>query len=234
MAEADNDRGRYEQVFHSKPGEQAPTAAVPAARPRLRPHGGDRGDARQGQAGPPAGACPRGALMPDLEAFRPTFILAVPYLFEKVFRGARRKAETEGKTRPVRQGRRRRGPVRGGAWSARRSAPDRAPAPRCGMQHQVFDRLVYSKLRDGHGRPGAARHVRRLRHGTAARAVLRRRGHADLRGLRTDRIHGGCRGQPARAAPASARWAGRYPARRVHIAEDGEVCCTAARSSPAI
>ena len=40
------------------------------------------------------------ALLPDLQAFQPTFILALPYIFEKVLNASRRKAEKEGKAGP--------------------------------------------------------------------------------------------------------------------------------------
>jgi long-chain acyl-CoA synthetase len=36
-------------------------------------------------------------LLPDLQTFRPTFLLAVPRVFEKVYNGARQKARDEGK-----------------------------------------------------------------------------------------------------------------------------------------
>ena len=81
------------------------------------------------------------------------------------------------------------------------SAPGPAPAPALRMQHQLYDKLVYSKLRDAMG--GRCRHA--MSGGSAmdapARPVLRRRRRADLRGLRAHRDHGGGDRQPARAHP---------------------------------
>ena len=36
-------------------------------------------------------------LLPDLASFQPTFVLAVPRVFEKVYNGAEQKATAEGK-----------------------------------------------------------------------------------------------------------------------------------------
>src|SRR5262249_51205903 len=38
-------------------------------------------------------------LLPDLESFRPTFLLAVPRVFEKVYNGAEQKAAAAGKAK---------------------------------------------------------------------------------------------------------------------------------------
>ncbi len=83
-------------------------------------------------------------LSEDLVDFRPTFILAVPRVFEKVFNGARRKAT---------------GPKRkifdaavqtAYAWSEAVDA-DRSPGLVTSFKHGLFDKLVYSKLRDAMG-----------------------------------------------------------------------------------
>jgi long-chain acyl-CoA synthetase len=100
-----------------------------------------------------------GTLLPDLATFRPTFILAVPRVFEKVYNGAEQQASESG--------------VRGAifhaaartatAWS-RALGTDDAPSPGAAsgpgpvlrLQHAVFDRLVYRKLRAAIG--GRARY----------------------------------------------------------------------------
>jgi long-chain acyl-CoA synthetase len=40
---------------------------------------------------------PVSRLLPDLQSFKPTFVLAVPRIFEKVYNGAEAKAEAAGK-----------------------------------------------------------------------------------------------------------------------------------------
>ena len=81
------------------------------------------------------------ALLPALASFQPTFILAVPRVFEKVFNSAEQKAVSE-----------RKGPIFGRAaqvaiaYSRSLDEPGR-PALGLRTQHAMFDRLVYSKLR---------------------------------------------------------------------------------------
>jgi len=85
-------------------------------------------------------------LLPDLAAFRPTFILAVPRVFEKVYNGAEQQAAAS--------------PVKSRIFhAAARTAiaysqastdgpgPRATPGPALRLQHAVFDRLVYAKLR---------------------------------------------------------------------------------------
>jgi long-chain acyl-CoA synthetase len=83
-------------------------------------------------------------LMDDFEAFQPTFILAVPRVFEKVYNSAEAKAEAGGK-----------GKIFAGAaaaaiaWS---EARDEGAVPLgLRLRHAVFDRLVYAKLREAMG-----------------------------------------------------------------------------------
>ncbi len=83
-------------------------------------------------------------LLADLQVFRPTFILAVPRVFEKVFNTASQKAAAEG-----------RGAIfdkaaeTAIAWSR---AQDKGRVPlRVRAAHAVFSRLVYAKLRDALG-----------------------------------------------------------------------------------
>ncbi|MGP3950072.1 AMP-dependent synthetase/ligase [Streptomyces sp. 7N604] len=90
------------------------------------------------------------ALMPDFAAFRPTFVLAVPYVFEKVFNAARDKAEQAGnlgvfdKAVDV--------AVRFAEARERRSFGE-GPGPTAALrvQHRFFDALVYSKVREALG-----------------------------------------------------------------------------------
>ena len=82
------------------------------------------------------------ALLPALASFRPTFILAVPRVFEKVYNGAEQKAVSE-----------RKGAIFGRAaqvaiaYSRALDAPGGRPPFGLRIQHALFDRLVYGKLR---------------------------------------------------------------------------------------
>ena len=81
------------------------------------------------------------ALLPALASFRPTFILAVPRVFEKVYNTAEQKAVSEKKGAIFRRA--------ADAAIAYSRALDGPGRPSLGLraQHAVFDRLVYGKLR---------------------------------------------------------------------------------------
>ncbi|MFI5838514.1 AMP-dependent synthetase/ligase [Catenuloplanes sp. NPDC051500] len=84
-------------------------------------------------------------LLPDLAAVKPTFLLSVPRVFEKVYSGAKQKAEAGGR----------------GAIFARAEATAIAysealeskggPGLALRARHALFDRLVYGKLRAAMG-----------------------------------------------------------------------------------
>ncbi len=80
------------------------------------------------------------ALADTLGEFRPTFILAVPRVFEKVYNAAEAKAEGDGKGDIFRTA-----AATAIAWS--RAKDGRGPGPVLAAKHLVFDRLVYRKLR---------------------------------------------------------------------------------------
>jgi long-chain acyl-CoA synthetase len=79
-------------------------------------------------------------LLPDLESFKPTFLLAVPRVFEKVYNGAEQKAAAAG---PAKAKIFHRAADVAIAFSR---AEGKAPLG-LRLQHALFDRLVYSKLR---------------------------------------------------------------------------------------
>jgi long-chain acyl-CoA synthetase len=85
------------------------------------------------------------ALLPALGSFRPTFILAVPRVFEKVYNSAEQKAASERKGAIF--GRAARTAI---AYSQALDSPGR-PAFGLRAQHMLFDRLVYAKLRGALG-----------------------------------------------------------------------------------
>ncbi|MFG1623107.1 AMP-dependent synthetase/ligase [Kribbella sp. NPDC049227] len=79
-------------------------------------------------------------LVPDLGEFKPTFILSVPRVFEKVFNSASQKAHSEGKGKIF--------DAAADTAIAYSQAQDKGGAS-FGLKakHALFDRLVYSKLR---------------------------------------------------------------------------------------
>jgi long-chain acyl-CoA synthetase len=85
-------------------------------------------------------------LLPMLAAFRPTFLFAVPYVFERLVRSARLRARQEGHAalfeRALRTA------VRFAESEQRRAAGrGHGPGPRLRLRHAVYDRLVYAKVR---------------------------------------------------------------------------------------
>lgn len=79
-------------------------------------------------------------LVGDLGRFQPTFVLAVPRVFEKVFNGAKAKAEGDGKGKIFD-----RAAQVAVDWS--RAQDTGGPGLGLRAQHALFDRLVYGKLR---------------------------------------------------------------------------------------
>ena len=79
-------------------------------------------------------------LLDDLAEFQPTFILAIPRVFEKVFNTASQRAVADGRGKMF--GRAAEVAI---AWS--RAQESGKPSLRIRAEHRVFDRLVYAKLR---------------------------------------------------------------------------------------
>jgi long-chain acyl-CoA synthetase len=80
-------------------------------------------------------------LLPDLASFQPTFVLAVPRVFEKVYNGAEQRAVADGKGKIFARAAR--------TAVAYSEALDTPKGPGLGLraEHAVFDRLVYGKMR---------------------------------------------------------------------------------------
>ncbi|MEU5048795.1 AMP-dependent synthetase/ligase [Streptomyces sp. NPDC021096] len=149
MAEADNVLRRYEQVFRSRPGDEASTLLfLPLAHVfgRMVQVAAVRGRVKLGHQ-PQLSAT---ALLPALQSFRPTFVLAVPYVFEGLFASARRTAELEGRGRPFEK-------AVDVAVRYAQALEDKAfglgpgPGTTLRVQHQVFDKLVYARIREALG-----------------------------------------------------------------------------------
>ncbi|MEU8569572.1 AMP-dependent synthetase/ligase [Streptomyces pathocidini] len=145
MAECDNLIARWQPIFASHHHEQPSTLLfLPLAHVfgRMVEVGAVRARVRLGHQ-PEMSAT---ALLPDFAAFRPTFVLAVPYVFEKVFAAARVKAEQDGNLgvfdRAVETA------VRYAEARERRSfGTGPGPTAALRLRHRFFDRVVYSKVR---------------------------------------------------------------------------------------
>lgn len=83
-------------------------------------------------------------LAQDLKSFRPTFVLAVPRVFEKVFNTASQKATAEGKSRIFDRS------TEVAISYSRALEQGRVPV-RLRAQHALFSKLVYGKLRSALG-----------------------------------------------------------------------------------
>ncbi|MFI8288589.1 AMP-dependent synthetase/ligase [Streptomyces sp. NPDC085614] len=220
MFETDMLIGRWEPVFHSKPGDEASTLLfLPLAHVfgRMVEVAAIRGGVKLGHQ-PALNAA---ALLPDLAAFRPTFILAVPYVLEKVFHAARRKAETDGKAGPydkavdvaVKY-----------AEALEHKAFGLGPGPSAGlrMQHQFFEKMVYGKVREAMGG--------RVRHAMSGGSGMDRRLGLFFEGAGVTVFEGYGLTESSAAATANPPERTKYgtvgqpvPGTTVHIAEDGEV-----------
>ena len=80
----------------------------------------------------------------DLGTFKPTFVLAVPRIFEKIFNGAEAKAEAAGKGKIFHK-------AANVAVAYSMAMDSKRISPLLKLQHGLFDKLVYSKIRAGLG-----------------------------------------------------------------------------------
>ncbi|MFE1960467.1 AMP-dependent synthetase/ligase [Streptomyces sp. NPDC059479] len=220
MFEADTVLGRWEPVFHTRSGDEASTLLfLPLSHVfgRMIEIAAIRGRVKLGHQP----ALQASALLPDLAAFRPSFILAVPYIFEKVYAAARRKAETEGRTGPfdkavdvaVRY-----------AEAVERRAFGFGPGPSAALrvQHQFFDKAVYGKVREAMGG--------RVRHAMSGGSAMDRRLGLFFAGAGITVYEGYGLTESSAAATANPPERTRYgtvgqpvPGTSVRIARDGEV-----------
>ncbi len=83
---------------------------------------------------------PVGRLQPDLASFKPTFVLAVPRIFEKIYNGAEAKADAAGKGKIFRK-------AAEVAIAYSQAQDKRGFNPLLSLKHALFDKLVYSKIR---------------------------------------------------------------------------------------
>ncbi len=85
-----------------------------------------------------------GRLVKDLAVVRPTFVLSVPQVFEKIYETARRKATADGRRAIFDK-------AADTAIAYSRAMDDGRPGPLLAVRHAVFDKLVYTKLRAAFG-----------------------------------------------------------------------------------
>ncbi|MEU9793114.1 AMP-dependent synthetase/ligase [Streptomyces sparsogenes] len=220
MAECDTVVARYEEVFRSKRGDEASTLLfLPLAHVfgRMVEVAAIRGRVKLAHQPSLTAA----ALVPDLQSFRPTFILAVPYIFEKVYAAARRKAEAEGRIGPfekavdiaVRYAE---------AQETRAFGLGPGPSASLRVQHQFFDKMVYSKVRAAMGG--------RVRHAFSGGSAMERRLGLFFAGAGVTIFEGYGLTESTAAAVANPPDRTRFgtvgvplPGTTVRIADDGEV-----------
>ncbi|MBW8480867.1 AMP-dependent synthetase/ligase [Actinomadura parmotrematis] len=114
-------------------------------------------------------------LQEDLSTFRPTFLLAVPRVFEKVHNGAAQRADDDGKGRIFAL-------AAGTAVAYSRSLDAGGPSLALRARHRVFDALVYRRLRAALGG--------RLRYAMSGGAGLNERLGHFFRGIGVQIIEG--------------------------------------------
>jgi long-chain acyl-CoA synthetase len=86
-------------------------------------------------------------LLPELATFRPTFLLAVPRVFERVYNGAEQQASQNGIGRAIFHAAARTAIAWSRAFGVHSTGPADGPGLALRIQHGVFDRLVYRRLR---------------------------------------------------------------------------------------
>jgi long-chain acyl-CoA synthetase len=155
-------------------------------------------------------------LLPDLGSFKPTFVLAVPRVFEKVYNGAEQRAIGDGRGRVFARAAR-----IAVAYSRATDAPG-GPGLGLRIEHALYDRLVYGKMRAALG--GRARYAV-----SGGAALAERLGHF-FRGAGITILEG--YGLTETTAPVSVNRPDRQkigsvgqplPGVAVRIADDGEV-----------
>ncbi|MFF9143524.1 AMP-dependent synthetase/ligase [Streptomyces sp. NPDC014861] len=220
MHETDALLAGWEPVFRSRPGDRASTLLfLPLAHVfgRMVEVAAVRGGVKLGHQPSMTAA----ALLPDLATYRPSFVLAVPYVFEKIFHAARRRAEADGRVGifdkavdvAVKY-----------AEALEHKAFGEGPGPSAALrvQHQFFDKTVYAKVREAFGG--------RIRYAMSGGSAMDRRTGLFFAGAGVTVFEGYGLTETTAAATANPPGRVRYgtvgrpvPGTSVHIAEDGEV-----------
>ena len=155
-------------------------------------------------------------LLGDLATFRPSFVLAVPRVFEKIYNGAERGHAGRGDGPDLRRGHEYGDRVQPRHWSR----------PALGRAASAARPVRPARLRDaacGHGRPGALRRVGRCPPRRAARPLLPGVGVTILEGYGlTETTAPACVNLPR--GSRSALWDDPFRGSGIRIADDGEIC----------
>ena len=155
-------------------------------------------------------------LLPSLGSFKPTFLLAVPRVFEKVYNSAEQKAEAGGKGKIFRAA------AHTAIEHSKYVQEGRKVPFMMGVKFRLFDKLVYSKLREAMGG--------RVEYAVSGSAPLGERLGHFFHGLGVDILEG--YGLTETTAPATVNLPGKsrigtvgpvLPGVGVRIAEDGEI-----------
>ncbi|SEM27822.1 AMP-dependent synthetase/ligase [Streptacidiphilus jiangxiensis] len=220
LAEVENILARYGEVFDGRGGEEPATLLfLPLAHVfgRMIQVAAVRAGIRLGHEPSTAPA----DLLPALASFRPTFLLAVPYVFEKMLRRARQRAEESGRAAAFEKAYH--AAVRY-AEALERQAFDEGPGPSATlrMQHQLYESLVYGKVRAVLGG--------RLRYAMSGGSAMSREQALFFRGAGVTVLEGYGLTETTAAATANPPERVRFgtvgtpiPGTSVLIAEDGEV-----------
>ena len=131
-------------------------------------------------------------LVPTFAVFKPTLVVSVPRVFEKVYNTAEQNARNDGKGRIFELAAEHRDRVEPGARTPA------APGLVLRAKHALFDRLVYGKLRAALGGNCRGGDLRRRTAGRPPRPLLPRRRADHLRGLRAHRDQRGDHREPGR------------------------------------
>lgn len=165
-------------------------------------------------------------LLADLAGFRPTFLLAIPYVLEKVYNTARATAEKMGRASSFDRA------TRIAQSFGEEKTLGRRPSMGLRAAHALYDPLVYRRIRAALG--GRVRYV--LSGGSPSAGASPPSTRAP--GSRSSRATGSPRRprprrSPRRCGPGSGRWAGHCRARRCGSPTTGRCCCTGRTSSRA-
>ncbi|OIV35614.1 long-chain fatty acid--CoA ligase [Mangrovactinospora gilvigrisea] len=163
------------------------------------------------------GHCPDAKeLQAQLATFRPTLVIGVPRVFEKVYYGARAKAEAEGKGRIFRAA------ADTAIAFSRARDDDRGPGLGLRLRHKLFDKLVFGRLREAMGG--------RVRHAISGGAPLAEELAHFFRGAGVTILEGYGLTETCAAivlnpvdAPKLGTVGRVLPCARIRIAEDGEI-----------
>ena len=154
-------------------------------------------------------------LVPMFAVFKPTLVVSVPRVFEKVYNTAEQNAESGGK-----------GKIFAAAADAAIEWSEAQDTGGAGLRAQAQARAVrQARLRQAAGRarrPLPRRYLRRRAAGRAARPLLPRRRAVDLRGLRAHRDQRGDHREPGGRAEVGS--VGKLlPGNSMKLGEDGEL-----------